>query len=66
MYEIHDYTLFHLYLAIVLSNKKEGRVNNKLFMKTCLKNHFIKHKYCVQHLFSQDRNPEQQLKINYS
>ena len=44
VYEIHDYTLFHLYLAVVLSNKKEDSVNNKLFMKTCLKSHFVKHK----------------------
>ena len=35
-------------------------------MKTCWKSHFVKHK-CVQHLFSHDCNPEQQLKIiNYS
>ena len=33
----HDYALCHLYLAVVLSNKKEDSMNNKLFMKTCLK-----------------------------
>ena len=40
----------------------EDSVNNKLFMKTCLKSHFELHKQCVQHLFSEDRNLEQQLK----
>ena len=43
MYEIHDYTLFRLYLAVVLRNS----MNSELLMKTCLKRHFVKHAWAL-------------------